>query len=224
MRQDNLFRPLPREALRLAWIVLGIAVAFQVIHWLADSGGIRARTGEDDEGYVFLAYRILGYYSPQPPLFLLREPGWPGLIALLLSIFGHQNIWVVGVFNRLLLALAPVAYYSVFARVLRPIPAVAGALFTLALPYNEVLAATAMREVVYSVLLPLALGLVAAALSRPRPVPWLLLAGLLLAIRCLIRFSASAGLLGLVIAVLLIDTAPLSRAAAAPRGLTAASP
>jgi hypothetical protein len=87
---------------RIAWLVLGASLAFQVVRWIGEEGALRSKAGDDDEAYVFLAYQLLGLFGG-PPVFALRPPGWPGIVAGLLALFGREAVWSVGLFHRMLL-------------------------------------------------------------------------------------------------------------------------
>lgn len=203
--------PLDNGTRRLAWVTLAFALVFQATRWLAESGAIRSMPGEDDETYIFLAFQVLGYSRDVPIVFALRPPGWPLIMAVLLQVFGGQQVWVVGVYHRLILALACVAIYLILARFLTQPAAMVGALFSLTLPYNGEMASAAMTDVTYAVLLVLAMAASIESVEAGRPVVWLLLAGALLAIKAMVRLSGIGVVLGFVIAVLWIGRLPLQQ-------------
>jgi hypothetical protein len=142
---DALTEKPPGNARRTALLLLGIALAFQLGRWLAEGGALRTRLGDDDETYVFLAYQVLGIFGA-PPLFALRAPGWPLIISGLVSLFGRREIWAVVLYHRLLLAAFPPLLYLILRRYLRQPVAVLAALLSLAMEYNEVIAAAAMTD------------------------------------------------------------------------------
>jgi hypothetical protein len=178
----------PAGASRTAWLILVIALVFQLARWRAEDGAIRTRTGDDDESYIFLAYQILGYFDA-PPVFALRSPGWPLIIAGWLSLFGHRAIWSIALYHRLLLASFPPILYLILARFMRRPPATAAALLSLAMEYNEVIASTGLGDLSYTAAGLFGLyGLIKAQESE-RPYAWMLGVGSLFALRTAIRLT-----------------------------------
>jgi hypothetical protein len=200
----------PENARRTALILLGIALAFQLGRWFAGGGALRTRLGDDDETYVFLAYQILGTFG-SPPVFALRAPGWPLIISGLLSLFGRREIWAVGLYHRLLLATFPPLLYLILRRYLRQPVAVLAALLSLAMEYNEVIAAAAMTDLTYVASGLIGLYALIQALTTRRPVRWLLAAGLVFALRSTVRVTGLVVLIGSAAAFILIARGSLAR-------------
>ncbi len=185
--EPGLGAPLEKPA-GTALLVFALALGFQLLRWLAEGGALRSRPGDDDEGYVFLAYQIQGLVEGVP-VFALRAPGWPLVIAGLTRIAGLREIWVVGLFHRILLALLPPVYVLILGRFLRRPAAVIAALLAMMMEYNEIIAATALSDVLYMALgLFTASGLLHARVSEHKW-PWLVASGLLAAARALIRLT-----------------------------------
>lgn len=185
---DAIFGVPPEDAHHTTLLILVIALVFQLARWAAEDGAIRTRTGDDDEGYIFLAYQILGYFDA-PPVFALRSPGWPLIMSGLLSLFGHRAIWSIALYHRLLLAAFPPILYLILARFMRRPPAIAAALLSLAMEYNEVIASTGLGDLSYMAAGLFGLyGLIKAQESK-RPYAWILGVGILFSIRTAIRMT-----------------------------------
>ncbi len=200
---DALFGAPPISARRTALLILAISLAFQLGRWLAEDGAIRARTGDDDESYIFLAYQVSGYFDA-PPVFALRSPGWPLIMAGWLSLFGHRAIWSIALYHRLLLAAFPPILYLILARFMRRPPAIAAALLSLAMEYNELIANTGLGDLSYVAAGLFGLyGLIKAQESK-RPYVWMLGVGVLFAIRTAIRLTGLPVALAAALALILV--------------------
>jgi hypothetical protein len=171
------------------------------------------KPGDDDEGYIFLAYQVLRFFDA-PPVWTFRAPGLPLAIAGLLDAAGRDRIWIVGLYHRLLLAAIPPVVFLALARFLRPGVAAAVALLGLAMGYNDRLATFALTDLSYASLSLFAVLALLKALDHRRPLPWLVLAGGLLAAKTLVRVTGIAVAAGVAVTILLISTGPWSRRAA----------
>jgi hypothetical protein len=179
---------LPPHAGRTALLVFGLSLAFQLSRWIVDAGTLGAKTGDDDEVHIFLGYQVLGYFD-EPPVFAYRGPGWPLMIAGLLSVFGHDAIWSVGLYNRLLLSTLPPLLYLILGRFLREPLAIAAAALSLAMPYNEFLATVAVADLPYTAASLFSLFALVLALTTGSPHRWLMIAGLVLTGKTLTRIT-----------------------------------
>jgi hypothetical protein len=200
----------PANARRTALLLVGIALAFQLGRWLAEGGALRTRLGDDDETYVFLAYQILGVFGA-PPVFALRAPGWPLIISGLVSLFGRREIWVVALYHRVLLAAFPPLLYLIMRRFLRQPIAILAALLSLTMEYNETIATAAMTDLTYLAGGLIGLYAIIQALTGRRPVRWLLIAGLVFALRSTVRVSGLPVAVASAAAFIVISRAPLAR-------------
>ena len=161
---------------------------FQLGIWLARRAAVSDKLGDDDEVYVFLALQLLGF-GEAPPVFALRAPGWPLILAGLLRLAGDHAIWVVALYHRLLLATLPPLLYLILARFLRPPVAATAALLSLALPYNAEWSRFALTDLSYTAASLWALAALVAATAARRPLPWLLLGGGVAAVKTLLRVT-----------------------------------
>ncbi|GEM_PF-6317886 len=191
------------EHRRMVLIIFGASLLFQILRWVAEEGALRSKAGDDDEAYVFLAYQILGMFDA-PPVFALRPPGWPGLIAGLLSLFGHEAVWSVGLFHRLLLAALPLLLYTILARTLRAPVAGAAALLSMAMEYNEAIAMSAFSDLSYMALGFASLFGLWMALGSRRPTWWVIFAALMGALKGMIRLSGAAVVFASLLAFLIV--------------------
>ncbi len=207
---DALEVELPANARRTALLLVGIALAFQLGRWLAEGGALRTRLGDDDETYVFLAYQILGVFGA-PPVFALRAPGWPLIISGLVSLFGRREIWAVALYHRILLAAFPPLLYLIMRRYLRQPIAILAALLSLTMEYNETIATAAMTDLSYVAGGLIGLYAVILALTGRRPVRWLLVAGLVFALRSTVRVSGLPVAVASAAAFILVARAPLAQ-------------
>ena len=207
--QEPFGRPVKQEV-QTVLLVLGIALASQLVRWLADGGALRSRTGDDDEGYIFLAYQILGYFDT-PPIFALRPPGWPLIISGLVSLFGHRAIWSVGLYHRLLLALFPPLLYLVLRRFVRRPVAITAALLSLTMEYNEIIATAALSDLSYAATSLFLLYALLMTLASERPRRWLIAASLIAVAKTLIRLSGLGVVVAGAVALILLTPGRLAR-------------
>jgi hypothetical protein len=203
----------PASARRAALGILAVALSFQLGVWLARGATVSDKLGDDDEIYVFLALQLLGF-GETPPVFALRAPGWPLILAGLLRLAGEHAVWIVGLYHRVLLATLPPLLYLILARFLRPSVAATAALLSLALPYNAEWARFALTDVSYTAGAVFVLAAVVAALSARRPLPWLVLGGAVAAGRTLVRMTGLGGAAAVAIALVLVLRGPIGRRAA----------
>ena len=168
------------------------------IHW--DQLQLSAKPGDDDEGYIFLAYQILGLI-PEPPLFLHRPPGWPLIIAVLLQIFGVQNIWTVLILHRLIVALFPLLVYIALRPVIRRSVALVAAVLMIFLYAAFWSIPRAYSEVVYFATGLLAMvGLIRGVAIRPIiSWLWIWVAGLSLLMHGAVRQTGMTLAVGLAV-------------------------
>ena len=122
---------------RSTWIVSGtllvVAIPVQLLLWWTHGlpQGENWILHLDAEGYVYYAYQILGIVGPQPPTFLVRPPGYPLLVALLLAIVGETEIWILSLANAIMLALIPPMLGIIMCRFMRPLLALIVGLMSL---------------------------------------------------------------------------------------------
>lgn len=207
---EALLGAVPERARRTALLLFGIALAFQLLRWTVDAGALGSKGGDDDERYIFLAYQILGHFDGSP-VFAYRAPGWPLTIAALLGVFGQHAIWSVGLYQRVLLATLPPVFYLLLGRFLRRPAAVAAALLSLALPYNESIATVALADLSYTAVSLFALYALVPGLAGGRPRGWLAAAGLLMAGRTLLRLTGLGVALASAVALLVAAPGRLPR-------------
>jgi hypothetical protein len=175
--------------------------ALFAVHW--DQLALSASPGDDDEGYFFLAYQILGHI-PESPNFLFRSPGWPLMIAGLLRIAGPHDVWVVLLFHRLVVASFPILVYLALRPVLPRRLAVLPAVLMIFMYASFWSIPRAYTEVSYlgSGLLAM-VGVLRGVVVRPRPAwGWVVIAGLSLLVHSAIRPTGLIVVVGLTLTVI----------------------
>ena len=214
LREDHADAPaipaLPRAARRTALVILAVSLLFQLGIWLARRGAVSAKLGDDDEVYVFLALQILGF-GDAPPVFALRAPGWPLILAGLLRLFGDDAIWVVGLYHRVLLATLPPLLYVILARFLRPSVAATAAIVSLAMPYNTEWSRFALTDISYTAASLFLLASLVVATGGRRPLPWLVLGGVIAALKTLIRMTGLGVAVAMTVALVAVAREPVGR-------------
>ncbi len=200
--------------------VVAGSLVVQAIFWLSDGGALTDFPG-DEERFIFLAFQILGHFGGVPA-FTVHMPGWPLMIAALLKVFGYESLWIVGIYNRVLLAAMAGATFLILGRFTRRSIAVSVAVLSLTMGYNDRLATFVLTDLPYGAASVFAVAALLPGLASVRAGGWLGLAGLALATKTLLR---STGILSAVCAAgVVLATTPGRAAGRARRALAVLVP
>ena len=209
--RDWFGRPIPRAG-RTTLALVAVSLVVQAIYWLSDGGALTDFPG-DEERFIFLAFQILGHFGGVPA-FTVHMPGWPLAIAALLKVFGYESLWVVGIYNRFLLAAMAGATFLILGRFMRRSIAVSVAVLSLTMGYNDRLATFVLTDLPYGAASLFAVAALLPGLASVRAGGRLGLAGLAIAAKTLLR---PTGIFGAVCAAGVVLATTPGRAAARAR-------